>query len=200
MQRIARTAGVLQYLAAAGKVFDGQDCNTAVSVQYGYVAIATANKTSNSANNYAWGWGYGHTEAAALSAAENGCKYYNGSACPDSGWTVTPNYARAQVTSGGYIDDPLVDAVTWALDNKGTNPITGKNWDPGGNPANGACEQMVEVAYGTKYIYGSAADDYNAQKAAHRINTDVNAPQGALVFFNGGTSNGHVGRAAGMAL
>jgi len=179
------------YLAAATKVFDGQDCNTAVWVQYGYVAIATANKTSDSANNYAWGWGWGHTEAAALGAAENACKYYNGKACPDAGWTVTPNYAGAEATSGGYISNPLVDAVTWALDNKSTNPLSNTNW-------NLYCEQAVEEAYGTSGRYYYAIDNYKAQKAAGRLVSGPNAPEGALVFFVGADpSQGHVGLAVG---
>ena len=88
----------------------------------------------------------------------------------------------------------LVDAVNWALDNKYTNPLTGNNWI---TPVS-ACEQMVEEAYGTKYIYATAKDDYTAQKNAGRIHTDVNAPRGALVFFVGADpSSGHVGLAYG---
>jgi hypothetical protein len=182
------------YLAAAGKVFNGEDCNTAAYVQYGYVAESYANPGATTANGYAWGFGWGHTKAAAISGAQSDCGYYNGKACPYGGWAVTPNYAGAQVTTGGYINNPLVDAVNWALDNESTNPLTGNNWI---TPVS-ACEQMVEEAYGTKYIYGTSAADYTAQKNADRINTDVNAPRGALVFFVGADpSSGHVGLAYG---
>jgi hypothetical protein len=63
------------------------------------------------------------------------------------------------------------------------------------------CETAVEHSYG---VYGVgqggfyfAIDNYHAQLAANRIHTDRNAPTGALVFFNGNSSAGHVGLAAG---
>jgi hypothetical protein len=66
---------------------------------------------------------------------------------------------------------------------------------------NNLCETAVEHAYG---VYGvgqggfyTAMDNYHAQLAAGRIHTDRNAPTGALVFFNGNSSDGHVGLAAG---
>ena len=66
---------------------------------------------------------------------------------------------------------------------------------------NRLCETAVEHAYG---VYGvgqggfyTAMDNYHAQLAAGRIHTDRNAPTGALVFFSGNSSSGHVGLAAG---
>ena len=66
---------------------------------------------------------------------------------------------------------------------------------------NNLCETAVEHAYG---VYGvgnggfyTAMDNYKAQRAAGRIHTDRNAPTGALVFFSGNSSSGHVGLAAG---
>lgn len=66
---------------------------------------------------------------------------------------------------------------------------------------NNLCETAVEHAYG---VYGvgnggfyTALDNYRAQLAAGRVHTDRNAPAGALVFFNGDSSAGHVGLAAG---
>jgi hypothetical protein len=62
---------------------------------------------------------------------------------------------------------------------------------------NNLCETAVEEAYGTIGRYHYAIDDYYAQRAAGRIHTDRNAPTGALVFFSGDSSSGHVGLAAG---
>jgi hypothetical protein len=66
---------------------------------------------------------------------------------------------------------------------------------------NNLCETAVEHAYG---VYGvghggfyTAIDNYHTQRAAGRIHTDRNAPTGALVFFSGDSSAGHVGLAAG---
>ena len=61
----------------------------------------------------------------------------------------------------------------------------------------GLCETAVEMAYGTLYKYGSASADYLDQRSAGRLHTDRNAPTGALVFFRGINTNGHVGLAAG---
>jgi hypothetical protein len=67
---------------------------------------------------------------------------------------------------------------------------TSQNW-------NGLCEKAVENAYGVNGAYSNAMADYLAQRAAGRIHTDRNAPTGALVFFSGDSSDGHVGLAAG---
>lgn len=66
---------------------------------------------------------------------------------------------------------------------------------------NGLCETAVEHAYGVYGIgqggFSTALVDYQTQLAAGRIHTDRNAPTGALVFFSGDSSSGHVGLAAG---
>jgi hypothetical protein len=62
---------------------------------------------------------------------------------------------------------------------------------------NNLCETAVEHAYGVYGAFYTAMDNYYAQRAAGRIHTDRNAPTGALVFFKGLTSAGHVGLAAG---
>jgi hypothetical protein len=71
---------------------------------------------------------------------------------------------------------------------------TSQNW-------NDLCETAVEHAYGVYGVgqggYYTAKDNYLAQLAAGRIHTDRNAPVGALVFFSGNSSAGHVGLAAG---
>jgi hypothetical protein len=192
-------AACSKYLAAAGAEYSAQDCNSTVWVHYGWVAYADANPGALSANGYAWGYGWGHTEATALSNARYYCQQVNGSACPNGGVAATPGYAGAQATTGGGFSDPLINAINWELAHKSINPATGNNWV---TPVS-ACEQAVEQAYAVPPNtvppgYTSARADYLAQKAAGRVWTGPNAPQGALVFFNGeDPSFGHVGLAAG---
>lgn len=69
-------------------------------------------------------------------------------------------------------------AVAWAQSQ------VGKSIQPDGvTPWNFWCERFVENAYGTQHRYGSALINFNAQKAAGRINYSTNPPAGALVFY-----------------
>jgi hypothetical protein len=61
----------------------------------------------------------------------------------------------------------------------------------------GYCEGFVEIAFGTKFIFGSAIDHYNWQLSQGRIRTDTNPPTGAVVFYGGGYGYGHVGVSIG---
>jgi hypothetical protein len=63
-------------------------------------------------------------------------------------------------------------------------------------PWSGYCEAFVEIAYGTRHLYGTALADYRTQKAAGRVHTDTEPPAGALVFYGGGIT-GHVALSVG---
>ena len=77
-------------------------------------------------------------------------------------------------------------AISWSIAH-----ASSRNW-------NNLCETEVENAYGTVGQFGTAWLDYQWMYAHHHIHVgDRNAPPGALVFFNGDSSAGHVGLAAG---
>jgi cell wall-associated NlpC family hydrolase len=85
-------------------------------------------------------------------------------------------------------------AQAWALTELGSPK---PSWsDQLQAPWSGYCEAFVEIAYGTRHLYGTALADYSAQKAAGRIHTDTEPPAGALVFYGGG-STGHVALSVG---
>jgi hypothetical protein len=63
-------------------------------------------------------------------------------------------------------------------------------------PWSGYCEAFVEIAYGTRFHYGSALAHYRAQLAAGRIRTTGVPPAGAIVFY-GGEPYGHVAISSG---
>jgi hypothetical protein len=65
-----------------------------------------------------------------------------------------------------------------------------------GAPWSGYCEAFVEIAYGTRYQFGSARLDYFQQQSAGRIHTDEKPPAGALVYYGGG-ADGHVALSVG---
>lgn len=93
---------------------------------------------------------------------------------------------------GGVVSTRESRAVAWAQSQLGvsyTRSTPDGMWS-------GWCEAFAEIAFGTRYRYGSAIANYNAQRAAGRIRTDTNPPQGALVFYSWG-SYGHVGVALG---
>jgi hypothetical protein len=85
-------------------------------------------------------------------------------------------------------------AVAWALAEMLT---TDPSWsDELRAPWSGYCEAFVEIAYGTRHQFASAATDFTAQKKAGRIHPDANPPDGALVFY-GGNLDGHVALSVG---
>jgi hypothetical protein len=127
-----------------------------------------------------------------------------GQALWQSGTYNQPGDHLVVQTDGNAVIYTPSNAAPWATNTVQTPPsssgqravawekahASSQNW-------NNLCETAVEEAYGTRYKYGSAYDDYYAQRAAGRIHTDRNAPTGALVFFSGDSSAGHVGLAAG---
>jgi cell wall-associated NlpC family hydrolase len=71
-------------------------------------------------------------------------------------------------------------AIAWAINQQGR-----QDWD-------GYCEAFVEIAYGTRYQYGSAQAAYNALHTSNDTSPDI----GALVWFSPNAGNGgygHVG-------
>jgi hypothetical protein len=143
--------------------------------------------------------------------------------CQVEGQTVTaPNGVKSRIwnrTNGGYASDlffntPNVNrfsmskcgatapapapttkanrALQWVESKLGATygPEIGRNWS-------GMCEAFAEIAYGTRYKFGSATLNYNAQRAAGRVRTDGTPPQGALVFYGGGNGDGHIGISQG---
>lgn len=89
---------------------------------------------------------------------------------------------------------PLQAAANWAIAEKNSPDPT---WSDHFQVAwSGWCERFVEQANGFRFQYGTALDHYNSQNAAGRIHTGTDAPVGALVFWNGGTS-GHVAISVG---
>ena len=113
---------------------------------------------------------------------------------------TSPNvypFASKPPNPGPSIDPRLQGAINFMEKNNGSNKYS--------SPPNklSLCEQAVENAYGITGVYGSAAADYDAQKAAGRLHSERNpndstAPAGALVFFTGANAaDGHVGIAVG---
>lgn len=93
-------------------------------------------------------------------------------------WVNTGTSTPTAPSCGGTTREQ--DAIAWLTANAGST-----DYDY-------LCETMVEHAYGVSGKYATATDDYQAQASAGAIHTDTNAPAGALVFFAGSTSAGHV--------
>jgi hypothetical protein len=112
----------------------------------------------------------------------------NGSYVSDY-WTTTPNVGTwsppiPQCSPPTSNDPRLAEALAWEQAHLGSAQY------------NELCELSVENAYGTSGRYATAAADYQAQLAAGTIHSGT-APAGALVFFKGNSSAGHVGIADG---
>ena len=105
-----------------------------------------------------------------------------------------PLVLSAVVSKPATLKTPAEKAQAWAAAEL-------LSYDPSwsteiGAPWSGYCEAFVEIAYGTRYQFGSARADYLTQKAAGLIHTDAKPPAGALVFYGGG-SDGHVALSIG---
>jgi hypothetical protein len=129
-------------------------------------------------------------------------------------WSGTANHAGAHLQLQGDANAVVYSATGQPLWQTGTAGEGGTapsgfdaarragaiRWEAahaGSSAYNQLCEKAVENAYGTTGHYGSARIDYNAQLNAGQVHHDPNAPAGALVFFNGDSSFGHVGIAVG---
>ncbi len=108
---------------------------------------------------------------------------------PDGGYV---RYSSNIPRCGGTVSSRESRAVAWVQSQLGvryTSSTPDGMWS-------GWCEAFVEIAFGTRYRYGSAIANYNAQRAAGRVRTDTNPPRGVLVFYSWGTY-GHVGISLG---
>jgi|GEM_PF-1868037 len=86
-------------------------------------------------------------------------------------------------------------ALNWAVAEKNSpNP---RRSDEFGRAWSGYCEGFVEVAFGTKFVFGSALVHYYWQLNSGRVVKNTNPPPGAVVFYGGGAGNGHVGISLG---
>jgi uncharacterized protein YraI len=128
--------------------------------------------------------------------------------CQATGTTVNGNWGPTNVwdhIGNGYVSDGFVYTGS-----NGTvvGPCGGSSradqavgWYEarfGSTAYEGLCEKAVENAYGRNGIYASALADWNDavnRGTAHR--GDLNAPRGALVFWNISLPYGHVGISRG---
>jgi cell wall-associated NlpC family hydrolase len=180
------------------------DCNVAVSVQNGYVALAidTTNKS--------WGTGWDSTAQAAEQAAVNVCVNYGGTkaACQKTEY-AQGSYAGGTTSSNGwwghFYSSKYPNAIIWAFNQLGTVG------NCGGASCAGNCLVFAQLAYGQhgggwapNGYAGSAADalKYLSGKdtgyPTNYIHSGVPdmSKVGALVWFNASVDNqqsGHVG-------
>jgi hypothetical protein len=155
----------------------GVDMQNACTVQHGGGLKAVATNTGSA---YSWrctgpGVSYG-IDVNAECQAQYGYGAVAAVSNPNSAWSW---YCHWNVTP------QMQNAINWSIAH-----ARSRNWDF-------LCETEVEEAYGTIGQFYHAIDDYNWMNAHGHIHRDRNAPRGALVFFNGSTSAGHVGLAAG---
>ncbi|MEV7801544.1 NlpC/P60 family protein [Microbispora sp. NPDC088329] len=86
-------------------------------------------------------------------------------------------------------------AVNWAVaELRSPDPTMSDHW---GKPWSGYCERFVEQAGGFKYHFGSANEHYQWHRSRGLIHSDARPPAGAVVFYDGGRGDGHVGISLG---
>lgn len=126
------------------------------------------------------------------------------------GYPLTEEYTwngvqRQDFQGGSILWDPInkgrllqtreIKAVNYVVNEK--NSATPAWSEEFGRFWSGYCEGFVEIAFGTKFVFGRAIDHYNWQLSQGRIRTDTNPPAGAVVFYGGGNGDGHVGISLG---
>jgi hypothetical protein len=160
----------------SGGSLGGVNMQQACNAQGGGTAVAT---NVNSA--YSWqcvGPGFSRgIDVTAECAAQYGYGAVAATSNPASAWSW---HCHWNITA------QMQAAISWSIAH-----ASSQNW-------NYLCETEVENAYGTVGQFLTASLDYQWMYAYHHIHVgDRNAPRGALVFFNGDSSAGHVGLAAG---
>lgn len=109
-------------------------------------------------------------------------------------WTTTPSFNNYIPGVGPCTPNPTVAelAARWSEARIGqvyTSENRNATW------WSGWCETFVEGAYGNRFLYGSAMDNYNSLASRGLIKQGA-PPRGALVFWRSGTY-GHVGIGVG---
>jgi uncharacterized protein YraI len=128
--------------------------------------------------------------------------------CQTTGTTVNGNWGPTNVwdrlPSGGYVSDGFVytgsngRVAPDCSSSRANNAVAWYEARLGSTAYEGYCEMAAENAYGRTGIYASAMADWNdavARGTAHY--GDLNAPRGALVFWNISYPYGHVGISRG---
>lgn len=127
--------------------------------------------------------------------------------CQTTGSTVTGNWGPTNIwdhiPGSGYVSDGFVYTGSngrVAPDCGGSRAENAIAWYQarfGSTAYEGYCEMAVENAYGRTGIYASAMADWNDAVARGTAHRDLNAPRGALVFWNISYPYGHVGISRG---
>lgn len=127
--------------------------------------------------------------------------------CQTAGSTVNGNWGPTNVwdrlPSGGYVSDGFVytgsngRVAPECNNSRAENAIAWFQARIGSTAYEGWCEMAVENAYGRTGIYASAMAGWNDAVARGTAHRDLNAPRGALVFWNISSPYGHVGISRG---
>ncbi|MEU5722378.1 MULTISPECIES: SH3 domain-containing protein [unclassified Micromonospora] len=128
--------------------------------------------------------------------------------CQTTGEWINGNWGATNIwdrlDNGGYVSDGFVytgsngQVAPSCTSSRADNAVAWYEARFGSTAYEGYCEMAAENAYGRTGIYASAMADWNdavARGTAHR--GDLNAPRGALVFWNISAPYGHVGISRG---